>query len=70
MVNNLFPNIPSSERTKRISLESDALKYVEWYGDKAITFLEDKCKMCVVDGCNCNYPEIIKIIQGIDPSAT
>jgi hypothetical protein len=62
----LFKNIPGPERTKRLALESDALRYIKLYGkDEAIIFLENKCKMCSIDDCRCNYPEIIKILKDI-----
>jgi hypothetical protein len=62
----LFPNIPGPEHTKRLALESDALRYIKLYGkDEAIKFLENKCKTCSIDDCRCGYKEIVEIIKQI-----
>lgn len=72
LVRKLFPNIPSPEHTKKLSLTSDALAYIKQYGSKelAISNLEWKCKMCAKDDCGglyqgCEYPKIIEIIKEI-----
>lgn len=60
-------NIPSPEHTKKLILESYALAYLRGFGskEKAIAALENKCKMCAVDDCHCNYPEIIKVLTSL-----
>ena len=65
LIRKLFPNVPSPEHTKKLSLKSYALKYIEMHGSKndAIIALENKCRICVIDGCHCDYPKIIEIIK-------
>lgn len=63
----LFPNIPSPEHTKRLRLTSDAIYYLKKYGSKelAIQALQDKCNTCSVDDCDCEFPEIITVINSL-----
>lgn len=67
LVRKLFPNIPSPEHTKKLSLTSDALYYIKKYGSKeeAIEYLKGICNMCAKDDCGCEYPKIIEIIKEI-----
>ncbi len=67
LVRELFPNIPCPEYTKKLRLSSDALYYIKKYGskEKAIEYLMNRCGMCAIDDCFCEYPEIIKILKEI-----